>query len=165
MQTFEWSCYVPVPVERVWSFFADPENLPLLTPSAVRLEVTGKSDTPPRAGTLVAIRLRLLGIPLRWHSVIESWEPGRGFNDLQLRGPCRFWRHEHRFRPAGRGTWIVDRVEYALPLGAAGRFVERWFMRGILRRLFRFRSAAAARWLQDGPPASARAVPEWAASA
>ena len=48
-------------------------------------------------------RLRVHGIPLRWISRIERWEPGWAFEDVQVKGPYRLWRHRHEFS-SGRET-------------------------------------------------------------
>lgn len=146
MQRFEWAAFIPAPIEAVWAFFSNPRNLALLTPPHMRLAV---ADAPPvaAAGAEVAIRVRVAGVPLTWRSRIEACEPGRFFVDRQVRGPYRYWRHEHSFQPEAGGTWIRDTVEYALPFGRLGRLLDRTFVRDVLARLFLFRSQAAARLL------------------
>jgi hypothetical protein len=44
-------------------------------------------------GTTIDYRLRLLGVPLRWQARVLDWVPPDGFEDEQVRGPYRFWRH------------------------------------------------------------------------
>src|SRR5690242_5952499 len=47
----------------------------------------------------------------RWVVRHVEVEPGRGFVDVQERGPFARWRHHHRFEPAGpdRST-LSDRI-------------------------------------------------------
>lgn len=95
-------------------------------------------------GTLIEYRLRLHSIPLRWLARIEFWEPGRGFADVQLRGPYRLWHHTHRFVPREGGTAVCDVVRYALPLGTLGRLARAFVVRRDLERIFAFRREAVA---------------------
>jgi ligand-binding SRPBCC domain-containing protein len=71
-----------------------------------------------------------------WRSVISVWDPPRRFVDEQLKGPYRWWRHEHLFIDQGDETLILDRVEYGVP---GGRLVNRLFVVAELRGVFEFR--------------------------
>jgi len=65
--------------------------------------------------------------------------------DEQVDGPFASWVHEHRFEPAGAGrTRMLDRVEYALPYGAAGALADSLLVRRRLQRTFRYRHATLA---------------------
>lgn len=155
MHRFEWAAFVPVPVSSVWEFFSNPRNLALLTPPEMRLAVAA-APAQAATGAEVDIRVRVLGVPLRWRSRIEACEPGRYFVDRQVRGPYRHWRHEHRFEAAAGGTWIRDVVEYSLPFGRLGDVVGGSWVRRVLARMFHFRGLAAVRQL--GPPRPRAAV-------
>jgi ligand-binding SRPBCC domain-containing protein len=85
MQRFEWIAFVPSPIDGVWEFFSDPRNLPLLTPPRMRLAVAPGAPVRASARTEVDLRVRVLGVPLRWRSVIEACEPQRYFVDRQTR--------------------------------------------------------------------------------
>jgi ligand-binding SRPBCC domain-containing protein len=149
MNRFDWSTFVEAPLPLVWDFFADPRNLSLLTPAPLRLTVTA---APPvaEAGAEIEVRLRVVGIPLRWRARIDECTPERSFVDRQIGGPFRHWRHQHRFVAERDGTWIHDTVEYALPLGALGALADRLLVRPMLAEMFLFRCRAVARLL--GPP-------------
>lgn len=120
MHVLEDSTFVPLPVERVFPFFADAENLERITPSSLRFSILTPGPIEMREGARIDYRLRLLGIPFGWKTAITKWDPPREFVDEQLSGPYRVWRHRHRFRSVAGGTEIEDRVEYALPLGRIG---------------------------------------------
>jgi ligand-binding SRPBCC domain-containing protein len=42
-----------------------------------------------KKGAHIQYALRLRGIPLRWLTEIEQWDPPHGFVDVQLKGPYR----------------------------------------------------------------------------
>ena len=75
-----------------FAFFADALNLEAITPPWLHFKVMTPQPIAMGPGTLIEYRLRLHSIPLRWLARIEFWEPGRGFADIQLRGPYRLWR-------------------------------------------------------------------------
>ena len=138
---------VPRSIDEVFAFFARAGNLEAITPPWLRFEVLAPEPVAMGAGTLIQYRLRLHGVPLRWTSRIEEWEPGVAFADRQVRGPYRLWHHRHEFTLHGDGTVIRDRVGYALPLGRVGELAGGWFVHRDLERIFDFRGAAVARLL------------------
>ncbi len=92
------------------------------------------------AGTLLDYRLRLHGVPVRWQTLIRSWEPPLRFVDVQVKGPYSLWEHTHEFEPDGAGATVIhDRVRYAIPLGLLGGLAHRLFVRRDLERIFDFR--------------------------
>ncbi len=136
-------------LEDVFEFFSRADNLQVLTPPWLHFEVLTPEPIEMHPGTLIDYRLRLHGLPLRWRSRIEEWQPGRMFVDRQLRGPYRLWHHTHRFAPHPQGTLVSDRVRYAIPLGPLGRLAHLAFVHRDLERVFGFRQAAITRLLED----------------
>jgi uncharacterized protein (TIGR01777 family) len=132
--------FVPMPVPKVFEFFSDANNLETITPPTLRFKVLGKSTTRIEEGTLIDYRLKLHGIPLRWQSRIECWQPGKMFVDRQLVGPYRHWYHRHTFRAVEGGTLMIDEVEYRLPLGRFGKVLAGTWVRKELKKIFDFRA-------------------------
>ena len=130
---------VPRPLAQVFDFFSRAENLEVLTPPWLNFKILDVAPTPIRQGTLINYGLRVHGIPLRWTSEIVEWEPPHRFVDLQLRGPYKLWRHEHRFEARDGGTFITDTVELALPLGVLGRMAYKIKVRSDVQKIFAFR--------------------------
>lgn len=132
--TLETSLWLPVPVDRVFSFFADAANLERLTPPWLRFRILTPLPIAMAAGTRIDYRLRYRGIPIRWRTEILAWEPPHRFVDCQIRGPYRRWVHEHVFEEREGGTLATEHVEYALLGGAItnrlliGRDLERIFV-------------------------------------
>lgn len=106
-----------VPARGVFSFFSDAKNLEQITPPSLRFRILSMSTPSTQKGTEILYRLRVHGVPLRWKTVITSWEPGKRFTDYQAAGPYSLWDHCHDFEELGTGTLLRDRVVYRLPLG------------------------------------------------
>jgi ligand-binding SRPBCC domain-containing protein len=141
---------IAAPLPDVFAFFSRARNLEELTPPWLRFEVLTEEPIEMRPGALIEYRLRLHGLPLRWVSRIEDWEPERGFVDRQLRGPFRLWHHTHEFGRDPQGTIMRDSVRYALPLGPIGTLAHVAFVRSDLSHVFDYRREQIARLLQAG---------------
>lgn len=141
--------WLPLPVERVFAFFADAGNLDRITPRWLHFRI----ETPPpismAPGAVIDYRLRLHGIPLRWRTEITQWNPPSGFVDEQRRGPYRWWIHTHAFEPREDGTEMTDEVDYE-PRG--GALVHALLVAPDLTRIFRYRHRALREALGVGPP-------------
>ena len=105
---------MPADVEKAFAFFADAWNLEAITPPWLRFRILEAPRTL-RGGSLLAYRLRLFGLSIRWHTEITEWRPPSGFTDVQLAGPYRRWEHTHRLSRVDGGTEIYDHVLYRLP--------------------------------------------------
>jgi ligand-binding SRPBCC domain-containing protein len=127
---------LPRPRADLFPFFADARNLERITPPWLRFEVLTPGAIAMRPGALIDYRLRWRGVPLRWRTEIEVWEPPHRFVDRQVRGPYLLWRHEHRFVDRGSETLAVDRIDYAAP---GGWLVHRLMVDRDVRRIFEFR--------------------------
>jgi ligand-binding SRPBCC domain-containing protein len=140
MTTYELrrKLWVPYPIKQVFDFFADAKNLEQLTPPFLRFQIT---RTPPRMepGARIEYKLRIHGLPVRWRTIIEKWDPPNEFVDIQAKGPYSLWHHTHKFWEENSGTWIEDTVRYALPFGPLGRMVHRVTVARDVRTIFQYR--------------------------
>ena len=88
---------LPISSEDCWSFFSDPQNLPVITPPWLGFEVLTDATTI-YPGQILQYDVRpLLGIKVRWVTEITQVTPGEFFIDEQRFGPYRFWHHRHHF--------------------------------------------------------------------
>jgi ligand-binding SRPBCC domain-containing protein len=143
--TFQSEQWLPYPVDVVFAFFANPENLPRLMPAWQKTRIEKISVAPPPpiassehsnpaagAGTKLTISFRPFPYaPLRvfWSAEISEFVWNDHFCDQQLRGPFAYWHHCHHIEPQTRtensnpsiaGTLLHDKVEYEPPLGKLG---------------------------------------------
>lgn len=127
---FETTQWLPRPVSEVFPFFASETNLERITPPSLSFRVIGKSTSEIGAGTLIDYRLSLHGIPFRWRTLIERWEPGRCFVDTQLKGPYKLWHHTHTFEEKDGGTLMTDVVRFEVPFA----WLTQWLVGGFVRK-------------------------------
>jgi ligand-binding SRPBCC domain-containing protein len=135
---------IPRPRSEVFAFFADAANLERITPPSLRFRIQTPLPIAMTAGAIIDYRISLFGIGFGWRTLIEVFDPDSAFVDLQLQGPYRFWRHEHRFVDSPDGTLMRDRVEYEVPFGPLGDIVRGLFIRRQLERIFDYRRQIVA---------------------
>ena len=143
--------WLPQSPDELFPFFADAFNLEQITPPFLQFRVLTDPPIAMHPGTLIDYQLRLHRIPMRWTTRIAEWDPPHRFVDEQLAGPYRKWHHEHTFEPAGSGTLMRDRVEYAPP---GGRLVNFLMVERSVRRIFTYRCRRLEAIFADGEPAS-----------
>jgi ligand-binding SRPBCC domain-containing protein len=128
-------------LETVFAFFADPLNLEAITPPLLGFAVVTPAPIAMGVGTFIQYRLRLHGVPLRWDTLIQVWEPPRRFVDVQVRGPYRLWHHTHELTALDDGrTLMHDTVRYDLGFGALGTLAHRAIVRRDLEAIFAYRA-------------------------
>lgn len=130
---------IPAPVEDVFSFFSDAENLNEITPPWLNFKIL--TPLPIRMGkdALIDYSLELLGLPLTWKTKITVWDPPDRFVDRQIKGPYRVWEHTHEFAKNDGGTQMTDVVRYAVPGFVLSPIVHFFFVRPRLEKIFSFR--------------------------
>jgi len=131
---------IPLPLDQVFLFFERPENLSRLTPPSLGFQILTPPPIQMKSGCLVDYTVRVLGLPVRWTTLITEYDPPRRFVDVQLKGPYSYWHHTHEFEAVEGGTMMTDTVRYVLPFGWLGGVAHALFVRRQLRRIFDYRS-------------------------
>jgi ligand-binding SRPBCC domain-containing protein len=132
--------FVPAPIDDVFAFFRDPQNLGVITPDWLGFRIEDAPDGNVFAGCEIGYTIRLFGAPMRWRTRIPVYEDGVRFIDEQASGPYKSWVHEHRFTPLLEGTLVTDRVEYEMPFGPLGAIARVVAVRHQLRAIFDYRA-------------------------
>lgn len=130
---------VPAPIDEVFEFFSDPANLARITPKSLGFKNLTPDAGPMSAGLRIAHQIKVFGIPQRWETLIEEFDPPHGFVDRQERGPYKYWRHRHSFEEAPGGTLMRDHVEYEVPFGPLGVIANRLIVARQLKHIFDYR--------------------------
>ena len=141
--------WVAAPVEVAFAFFDDPANLGRIMPPPVRIRVVRIEPAPPRTGSVIELSYGLGPFTRTWTIRLVERVVDERITDTTLAGPMRRFDHTHSFRPAARGTWIEDRVDFHVgPDGPIGAAVDA--AAGIAMRLvFTWRHARQRRLLRD----------------
>ncbi|PYZ98541.1 hypothetical protein CR205_08125 [Alteribacter lacisalsi] len=110
---FVYKTEIDQPVEEVWAFFSQNDNLAAVT-GFPKVKVTG--DSQVEEGAVVHLKLDFLIITLGWQARIVKVKPGVLFQDAgeKVPFPFRLWLHTHHFRQLGSGrTEMKDEVRFS----------------------------------------------------
>lgn len=169
MPHLEFEHWVPFPVERVFAFFSNPENLPRIMPASSHTKLIALNRVPPPApphgtssenaagaGSTIVTSFRIFPfLPLRapWIARITEFEWNHHFADVQDKGPFKNWHHRHEFRPENRGgipgTLVHDQIEYEAGFGPLGALANAVFIRRQMQRTFAERQKVLPTLLQQ----------------
>ena len=164
--------WVPVQLERVFLFFANPGNLARIMPPATGAELLRVKLTPPPGvphetatvtdreplagvGSEIAAAFRVIPfLPFRaqWIALITEFEWNHHFADVQEKGPFKSFHHRHEFSREDKngvpGTQIRDVIEYEIGFGILGAVAHRLVVARQLRRIFEYRHQALEKLLR-----------------
>jgi ligand-binding SRPBCC domain-containing protein len=130
------------PPSVVFPFFADARNLEAITPPLLGFRLLTPQPIAMGVGTFLQYALRVHGVPVRWDTLIQEWDPPHRFVDVQVRGPYRLWHHTHSLVAVdgGAATLMRDTVRYSVGFGVLGEAARRGLVRRDLEAIFAFRA-------------------------
>lgn len=136
--------------ERVFAFHEQPNALELLTPpwETSRIITQAKISEP---NSLTIIEAKVGPFKTRWVAKHTAYDPPRMFEDIQLEGPFRRWRHRHFVKGFEDGAILRDEIDYDPPFGFLGRWAAPFMIQSRLEKLFDFRHDVTKRWCETGP--------------
>lgn len=135
--------------ERVFAFHELPDALQRLTPPWESAKVVEAAPNL-RPGSRAVIETSLFGpLKVRWVAEHTVYDPPRLFEDKQIKGPFKRWRHRHHVLPHGEGaTLLRDEIEYEPPAGFLGRLAAPVLIEPRLKRMFAHRHEVTREWCE-----------------
>jgi ligand-binding SRPBCC domain-containing protein len=90
--------------ERVFAFHQLPDAFEQLLPPWEKARIIQKADIS-QIGSQAIIETRIFGlVPTRWVAEHTKYDPPRMFEDVQVSGPFKSWRHQHLILPHEAGA-------------------------------------------------------------
>lgn len=134
--------------ERVFEFHEQPDVLSLLIPPWESANVIQPAKIS-EVGALAIVETRILGpVAARWIAKHTAYDPPHMFEDVQIKGPFRSWRHRHIVNPDAQGATLRDEIDYEPPLGFLGRLMAPILIERRLQKLFDYRHEVTRRWCE-----------------
>ncbi len=131
---------LPITLAQAWEFFSSPKNLSKITPPSLGFVIKSNPPEDMVEGLQITYTVKpLMGIPMKWVSLIKEIEKPYQFVDQQLVGPYAYWHHLHRFKEIPGGVRCDDIVTYALPMGSVGAMMQPFLVAPRLKEIFDFR--------------------------
>ena len=136
--------------ERVFAFHEQANALELLLPPWESARVI-QSAKISQVGARAIVETRIFGpFKVQWIAEHTVYDPPHLFEDIQIRGPFRSWRHRHLVEPHKDGATLRDEIHYEAPLGFVGRALAPLLIESRLRKLFAYRHQVTREWCETG---------------
>ncbi len=127
------------PLDEIFDFFSRAENLNQVTPKDLSFSVLTPMPIDMHVGAIMDYRIKLMGVPFFWRTLITAWEPPLRFVDEQLRGPYVLWHHEHTFEQKEGYVLMTDHVHYLSPGWIFEPLIDKLFVRKQLDKVWAYR--------------------------
>jgi ligand-binding SRPBCC domain-containing protein len=154
MKTFERSITIDAPIEKVFHFHDDSQNLLRITPPDTKVELL--SATPAGKGQRVVLQTVQFGFfKSKWEVEITEYEPPVKIVDVQRKGPFGKWIQTRHFKKISETqTEMTDHVEYELPAEHLTNFFAGRFVQHEIEKMFRHRQSKTKELLEAAQTAS-----------
>lgn len=135
--------------ERVFAFHELPDAIERLIPPWENAKIVQKADIS-KIGSQAIVEQKLFGlIPSRWIAEHTKYEPPRMFEDVQISGPFKSWRHRHIVLPHEEGAILRDEIEFEPPLGILGAPFVPLLVMPRLEKMFDYRHKITKEWCES----------------
>jgi uncharacterized protein (TIGR01777 family) len=130
----------PIPVEDLFAWHERPGAFLRLNPPFEPVELVSHSGGI-RDGATVVIKVPVFGkIGIRWNLTHKGYIENKKFEDHQVNGPFKSWKHQHVFEGVSSHTSILkDELSFSLPFPILSEPLFGWIFRKKLERLFKYR--------------------------
>ena len=150
MNKFSFQSLVNLNIRKVFDWHKNTFALERLTPPWDLVNVSKRhyiNSYPLINGGTIEIKQRIFPlINLKWKLIHQEYSEYKKFTDLMLRGPFKFWRHEHIFQGNDLETNIIDQIEYKAHLS---NDLLNSFIKRKLNKSFEYRHKILNRDLND----------------
>lgn len=149
MMKFVKETVIKATPERVFAFHELPDAFARLVPPFEDAKVIQKADIA-NVGSQAIIETKIFGlIPTRWVAEHTAYDPPRYFEDVQLSGPFKSWRHGHHIEPHPEGALLRDEIEFEPPASIIGELAAPYFILPRLEKMFTFRHDVTKEWCEN----------------
>ncbi len=142
MRTLTQRQFLPISIEKAWSFFSSPQNLNEITPDDMTFKITSVIPEKMYEGMMITYKISpMLNIPLDWCTEITHVKENQYFVDEQRSGPYDIWHHEHHFEAVEGGVMMTDILSYNIGKSIFGWLAGVLFVHKKVENIFVFRKA------------------------
>lgn len=139
---------IHAPPERVFAFHELPDAFERLVPPWEKVTVVQKADIKT-VGSRAILEQKIFGlVPSRWIAEHTAYDPPHMFEDVQVSGPFKSWRHRHIVEPHPEGAVLRDHIEYEPPLSFIGQLAAPLFIVPKLEKMFTYRHKVTREWCE-----------------
>lgn len=135
--------------ERLFAFHELPDAFERLVPPFETVKIIQRADIS-EIGSRTILESTIFGpIKVKWVAEHTQYDPPRMFEDTQVSGPFKSWRHQHIVDSHPDGAILRDDVEYEPPGGFLGRLAAPTAVIPRLEKMFAYRHEVTRNWCES----------------
>jgi ligand-binding SRPBCC domain-containing protein len=147
---FAKESFIKASPEKVFAFHTLPDAIERLIPPWENAKIIQKADIS-KIGSQAVIEQKIFGLfPSRWIAGHTKYEPPCLFEDVQISGPFKSWRHRHIIEPHEEGAVLKDEIEFEPPLWIFGKLAAPFAILPKLEKMFAYRHEVTRKWCEQG---------------
>jgi len=137
----EFETIIECTQEELFDFHANTNNLPLITPKDIKVEII-KLDEPLQEGNKVVLKIKKALLGFIWELVFAKVQKPSLIVDRAIKSPFKSFVHEHHFITINeKETMLKDIITFELPLAPLSNPVA-WFIKYDMQKIFIHRHKA-----------------------
>jgi ligand-binding SRPBCC domain-containing protein len=142
------SVVIHAPAEVVFDFHTDTRNLPLISPSWMKVQIL--KTTGDAKGKVIELYITQFGLfKTKWIVEIAEYDRPFRITDIALEGPFKRFRHQRDIiRIDDTSCELTDTFDYELPLGIIGKTGDAIIMKKVVEKMFRDRHVKTKKVLE-----------------
>jgi ligand-binding SRPBCC domain-containing protein len=134
--------------DRLFAFHELPDAFERLVPPFEDAKVIQKADIS-EIGSRAIIETKIFGlIPAKWIAEHTAFDPPRYFEDVQISGPFKSWKHGHFVEPHADGAILRDEIDFEPPMSFIGDLAAPLFIIPRIEKMFEYRHEATKKWCE-----------------
>ena len=135
--------------ERVFAFHQLPDAFERLVPPWEKVKIVQKADIS-KLGSRTILETRIMGLfKVQWVAEHTAYDPPRMFEDTQVSGPFRKWRHRHIVKLHPEGAVLRDEIDYEMPIPIFGPLAAPAAVKPRLDKMFTYRHEVTKAWCES----------------
>lgn len=135
--------------ERLFTFHQLPDAFERLVPPFEDAKVIQKADIAV-IGSRAIIETKIFGfIPVRWVAEHTAYDPPRYFEDVQISGPFKSWKHGHFIEPNADGAVLRDEIDFEPPISFLGDLAAPFLILPKIEKMFEYRHEVTREWCEN----------------
>ncbi len=135
--------------EKVFAFHRLSDAIERLIPPWENAKIIQKADIS-EIGSQAIIEQKIFGlIRSRWIAEHTKFEPPKMFEDAQISGPFKSWRHKHIIKSHENVAILRDEIEFEPPFWVFGRIAAPLLVLPKLEKMFAYRHEVTRKWCEE----------------
>jgi ligand-binding SRPBCC domain-containing protein len=149
MNSYKKQIFINAPIEKVFDFHMDTNNLLRITPRDINFKIISMNDISG-VGYKVVLEIRKFYF-IRSILEVEITDCIKNelMHDIQRKGIFKYWFQKRFFKVENEGTILTDIVEYIPPFGKLGEFLNWLIINRIIKKMFHFRQLKTKEILEN----------------